>query len=238
MRAVTPNPDTLPVAIGSPNLRAAALADDPAAEYEIALRFSEGHGVPQSFEDAARWFERAANHGLAPAQYRLGSLYEKGQGVKKDLESARKLYFAAAEQGSGKAMHNLAVLYAEGTPGKLDYKTASLWFRRAALRGVRDSQYNLGILCARGIGLEQNLPESYKWFSLAAQQGDADAIKKRDEVAARLDPQSLIAAKLAVQTFVADPEPEQAVSVKTPPGGWDQTGWVKPKPFPRRLGST
>jgi localization factor PodJL len=237
-RAVMPNPDTLPVAIGSPNLRAAALADDPAAEYEIALRFSEGHGVPQSFEDAARWFERAANHGLAPAQYRLGSLYEKGQGVKKELETARKLYFAAAEQGSGKAMHNLAVLYAEGTPGKLDYKTASLWFRRAAVRGVRDSQYNLGILCARGIGLEQNLPESYKWFSLAAQQGDADATKKRDEVAARLDPQSLIAAKLAVQTFVTEPEPEQAVSVKAPPGGWDQTGWVKPKPLPRRLGST
>jgi localization factor PodJL len=229
----------LPAAIGGPALRAAAASENPAAEFEVALRYAEGRGVPQSFEMAARWFERAADHGLAPAQFRLGCLYEKGQGVKKDLETARRLYLAAADRGHAKAMHNLAVLYAEGIDGKPDYKTASQWFRKAADHGVPDSQFNLGILYARGIGVEQNLPESYKWFSLAAQQGDQDAAKKRDEVAIRLDPQALVAARLATQTFTVDPQPEDAVTVATPPGGWDRPLPARPKAsLPRRLGTT
>ena len=114
------------------------------------------------------------------------------------------------------------MLYAEGIDGKPDYTVAGQWFRKAALRGVADSQYNLGILYARGIGVDQNLAESYKWFALAAQQGDQDSAKKRDDVASRLDQQSLVAARLAVQTWAADAPPEEAMNVKAPPGGWDR----------------
>ena len=82
--------------------------------------------------------------------------------------------------------------------------------------------------------MEQNLPESYKWFALAAAQGDHDAAKKRDDVAARLDPQSLAAAKLAVQTWTAEPQPEEATTVKAPAGGWDKVPTAQPaKPKPR-----
>ena len=186
------------------------------------MRYSEGRGVTANMELAAQWFDRAARQGLPPALYRLGSLYEKGQGVKKDLNKARQLYLLAADKGNAKAIHNLAVLYAEGIDGKPDYTVAGQWFRKAALRGVADSQYNLGILYARGIGVDQNLAESYKWFALAASQGDQDAGKKRDDVAARLDQQSLVAAKLAVQTFAAEPPPDEAMNVKAPAGGWDR----------------
>ena len=43
-----------------------------------------------------------------------------------------------------------------------------------------------------------------------------DAGKKRDDVAGKLDPQSLIAARLAAQTWTATPQPEEATVVKTP----------------------
>jgi localization factor PodJL len=118
-------------------------------------------------------------------------------------------------------MHNLAVLDADGGGNGANYKSASQWFRKAADRGVADSQFNLGILYARGIGVEQNLAESFKWFSLAAAQGDADAARKRDDIAKRLDPQSLAAAKLALQTFTAEPQPDDAVNAASPAGGWD-----------------
>ena len=118
-------------------------------------------------------------------------------------------------------MHNLAVLDADGGGKGADYKSAAQWFRKAADRGVADSQFNLGILYARGIGVEQNLAESFKWFSLAAAQGDADAGHKRDDIAKRLDPQSLAAAKLAIQTFTPEPQPSDAIGVQVPPGGWD-----------------
>lgn len=213
---------TLPSQIGSKTLRSAALAGKAEAEYEVGARFAEGRGVTQNFSEAAKWFQKSADQGVVPAIYRLGSLYEKGQGVKKDTQEARRLYTLAADRGNAKAMHNLAVLFAEGVEGKPDYRNAEHWFRKAADRGISDSQYNLGILHARGLNGQQNLAESYKWFALAAQQGDQDAGKKREDVGKRLDKETLMAAKLAVQTWSAQPQPPSAVQVEAPAGGWDQ----------------
>ena len=72
--------EKLPATIGGPTLRAAALAGDAAAEFEIAMRFTEGHGVAPSNEEAARWMSRAAKQGLTLAQFRLGGFYEKAPG--------------------------------------------------------------------------------------------------------------------------------------------------------------
>ncbi|MBR1278732.1 tetratricopeptide repeat protein [Bradyrhizobium sp. AUGA SZCCT0283] len=220
MIAVPPT-ERLPDGIGGPVLRAAALKGDPAAAYEVGVRFAEGKGVAPNLDEAAKWYDRAAQAGVVPAIFRLGTFYEKGLSVKKDVDIARRYYQQAAERGSAKAMHNLAVLDADGGGKGANYKSASTWFRKAADRGVADSQFNLGILYARGIGVEQNLAESFKWFSLAAAQGDADAGRKRDDIAKRLDAQSLAAARLAIQTFTPEPQPDDVVNVAAPAGGWD-----------------
>jgi localization factor PodJL len=231
-----PPTERLPDAIGGPVLRAAALKGDPTAAYEIGLRFAEGKGVPANLDEAAKWYDRAAQAGVIPAVFRLGTFYEKGLSVKKDTDIARRYYMQAAERGNAKAMHNLAVLDADGGGKGADYKSAAQWFRKAADRGVADSQFNLGILYARGIGVEQNLAESFKWFSLAAAQGDTDAGHKRDDIAKRLDAQSLAAAKLAIQTFTAEPQPDDAINVASPAGGWDtapaQANTAKPAAKP------
>ena len=215
--------DALPTAIGAARLRNAASAGDPAAAYEIAMRYLEGRGVPANLEEAARWFERAASKGLVPAQFRYASMLEKGQGVKKDLPAAQKLYAAAAGRGHAKAMHNLAVIYADGIEGKPDYASAALWFRKAAEHGIADSQYNFAVLAARGLGTEKNLLEAYKWFALAAAQGDRDAGRKRDDAAAHMDAPALAAAQEAVKAFVVQTQPATATVVPEPPGGWDRT---------------
>jgi localization factor PodJL len=211
----------LPASIGS-GLRAAALKGNPAAEYDVAMCYEEGRGVPRDPAAAVEWLQRAAKRGLAPAQFRLGSHYEKGLGVKKDVEAARRLYLAAAKAGNAKAMHNLAVLYAEGAvDGKPDYQTAARWFLKAANHGVADSQYNLGILYARGIGVKADLAQAYKWFALASRDGDKEATKKRDETGSRLEPKELKSARAAAQAWVAEAQPAAAVEVKRPAGGWD-----------------
>ena len=228
--------DELPAGIGGPKLRSAAIAGDGAAAYEVALRFAEGRGVPVNLEEAAHWYERAAEKGLTPAQFRYASLLEKGLGVKKDIDQARRLYLAAATKGNSKAMHNLAVLYTEGFDGKPDYAIAVQWFRKAAQHGIADSQYNLGVLCARGLGTAKSFAEAYQWFALAAAQGDEEAAKKRDEVAAGLDASALAAARQAVKGFVAERQPEQATVVPAPPGGWDHAASAPPRAKPRRAG--
>ena len=216
-----PPSERLPEAIGGPILRAAALKGDPSAAYEVGLRFAEGKGIAANYDEAVKWFDRAAQAGVVPAIFRLGTFYEKGLAVRRDVDIARRYYLQAAGRGNAKAMHNLAVLDADGGGKGANYDSAVQWFRKAADRGVADSQYNLGILYARGIGVEQNLAESYKWFSLAAAQGDVDAGNKRDDVTKRLDAQSLAAARLAIQTFTPELQPDDAANVAAPAGGWD-----------------
>jgi localization factor PodJL len=245
--AASPAPDLtampLPPAIGSKALIAAATAGDPSASYEIAVRFAQGRNAPQDLGMAAAWLDRAARAGLAPAQFRLGSMYEKGLGVRKDVVEARRLYVAAASKGHAKAMHNLAVLYTGGIDGAPDYAAAAEWFRKAAAYGVVDSQYNLAILFARGNGVEHDLAEAYKWFALAAKAGDKDAAHKRDEVAKGLDPKHLESARQAVEAFVATQQPDEAIAIRAPAGGWDHVATaattksrllVRPERFPGR----
>ena len=109
-----PPTEKLPDGIGGPVLRTAAMKGDPTAAYEVAVRFAEGRGIASNYEEAAKWYDRAAQAGVIPATFRLGTLYEKGLGVKKDPDIAARYYMQAAERGNAKAMHNLAVLAADG----------------------------------------------------------------------------------------------------------------------------
>jgi localization factor PodJL len=218
----------IPQAAGPIALRQAAATGDPAAYFAIAVNYTEGAGSTPDLAEAAKYYAKAAEAGLAPAQYRLGSLYEKGRGVEKNLETARDWYRRAAEQGNAKASHNLAVLYAEGFSGSPEFPDAAYWFKKAANFGLADSQYNLGILYARGLGLEKNLVESYKWFALAARQGDRDAGNKRDELANMLSKEELAEARIAVETWKEAPRLVSANEVELSPG-WT----VQPETAPR-----
>ena len=219
-----PPPDllaTLPAGLPTP-LRDGVLAGAASAQYELAQRLLDGRGVTQDQNAAARWFEQAANAGFAPAQYRIAALYEKGVGAPKDLAAARSWYLSAAKAGNARAAHNLGVMAAEPQGGgSPDYADAAKWFRRAGELGVRDSQYNLAVLYARGLGVEPDLRQSWMWFSLAAAQGDSDAARKRDEVAAKLDPTQLTSAADLLAGFRTRPPDPAANDTDPPPGGWD-----------------
>jgi localization factor PodJL len=159
-------------------------------------------------------------------------MLEKGIGVPPDRAAAKGWYLKAAEAGNARAAHNLAVMDAEPAGDEPDYVEAAKWFRKAGEFGVRDSQYNLAILYARGLGVEQDLRQSWMWFSLAAQQGDADAAKKRDEVAAKMDPVSLAAAAEALARFKSLKLDPAANEVTAPPGGWDAGPGMAPTSAP------
>jgi localization factor PodJL len=211
-----------PEGVGPMALRSAAASGNPAAEFLVGVKYTEGSGVPADLAKAAVWYQKAADKGLAPAQYRLASLYEKGRGVDKDVPKAKAWYAKAAEAGNAKAMHNLAVLFAEGGGGQPDYAAAAKWFEEAANYGVRDSLFNLGILYAGGIGVDKDLVASYKWFAIAADQGDPEAAKRRDDVANMMDQETLANARLAVEQFKLK-TPDPAANKVTMEPGWSDS---------------
>ena len=66
-----------------------------------------GHGVDQSNEKAAEYYEAAARQGVAGAQYNLGALYYNGEGVEQSDETARGWWMKSAEQGHETAIRGL-----------------------------------------------------------------------------------------------------------------------------------
>ncbi|WP_342643974.1 hypothetical protein [Rhodoligotrophos ferricapiens] len=171
--------DVVPERVGSPALRKAAQAGDPAAQFIVATELLEGDG-PSEATVAMRWFQKAAAQGLAPAQYRLGMMFERGTGVPASLATARIWYLRAAEKGNVKAMHNLAVAYAGDGQETPDYAQAARWFAAAAEYGIRDSQYNYGVLLEKGLGVPQNARKAYFWLAVCARAGDKEAAQRAD----------------------------------------------------------
>ena len=195
-------------------LRRAANAGNVIALYEVASRLMKDSDRPEDRAEAASLFEKAAQAGLAPAQARIASMYEEGAGVARNLRAAALWYERAAQSGNLKAMQNLASLLAAGVMGDPDYAAAFRWYTEAAEGGLKDSQFNLGVLLTRGIGTTQSLPRAYQWFDVAARQGDTDAAAKRDEIARRLDPPTLAAAKLLAERWRARPFDSHANKVE------------------------
>ena len=65
----------------------------------LGILYGDGQGVPQSYELAVKWYEKAACASHAGAMANLGFLHAKGQGVPQSYELAVKWYEKAACAG-------------------------------------------------------------------------------------------------------------------------------------------
>ena len=63
--------------MGSTSTR--ANAGDAAAQFNLALMYDFGRGVPQDDVKGAAWYRQAAEQGYAKAQYNLGFMYATGR---------------------------------------------------------------------------------------------------------------------------------------------------------------
>lgn len=158
-----------------PSQLAKAKAGDGASQLLVGLAYAKGEGVPRDYIQAANWFRRAAEQGVARAQYDLGLLYENGQGVQKDPSQAAAWYREAAEQGYLNAQTNLALLYEDGRGVPKNYAQAASWYRKAAEQGYAEAQNNLCLLYDHGQGVPQDHVQAATWCRKAAEKGDAQA---------------------------------------------------------------
>ena len=90
---------------------------------------------------AAMWYQKAADKGIAQAQVGLGKLYDEGHGVPLDHTQAAFWYQKAAEQGDAAAQYDLGLLTANGTGVPQDYVIAHMWFNLAASHSPAKSPY-------------------------------------------------------------------------------------------------
>ena len=85
----------------------AETSDHGLAQYYVAMMYLQGQGVGQSYEEAAKWFRKAAEQRIKQAQYQLAELYMSGRGVPKDFEYAYAWYRTGAEHQHVKSIDAL-----------------------------------------------------------------------------------------------------------------------------------
>jgi hypothetical protein len=145
---------------------------DPAAQTLLAELFAGGLGVPRSMDDAAFWYEQAANNGDAAAQFKFGVMLLEGRYVKADRERAEDLMKQAADAGNAFAQFNHAQILVSAKPGEAGVLEALPYFERAAEKGVPDAQYALAQIYANTTGIpDDKRARAREWMEKAARAG-------------------------------------------------------------------
>lgn len=163
-------------------IRKEAVEGDATAQNNLGVRYFEGDGVPQDYQEAVKWFQKAAEKEYPMGQFHLAICYENGHGVEKDLKEAANWFRKAAEQDNEYAQYRLASCYEEGNGVEEDFVEAMKWYRKVAERDssepiVVQAQYVLGVGYYEGIGVMEDEVEAKKWLEKAAKGGNQDAVE-------------------------------------------------------------
>ncbi|TNJ03450.1 hypothetical protein CF115_18755 [Aeromonas veronii] len=148
---------------------------DAQARFQLGLKYSNGEEVQQNYEEAAKWYRKAAEQENAAAQNNLGIAYEKGLGVQQNDEEAVKWYHKAAEHELTVAQRNLGLMYRNGRGVPQDDQEALKWFKKAAEQENPVAQNDIGWMYQNGRGVPKNNKEAAIWYRRAAKQGHAIA---------------------------------------------------------------
>lgn len=190
--AVTSSPSIFESDESLPNnlksLEVEAFKGNAEAQHDLAVIYTAGRtNVPQNFERAAYWFEKASDQGIANARYNLGVLYHQGLGVDQDLKEAINWYEKAAQLGHGEAQYNLGIAYIEGIGVDYDPARAAQYFEAAAATGVPEAAFNLGLIYENGLTGNAQPYEAILWYKTAADLGNPDANNAITQLAKNLN---------------------------------------------------
>ncbi|KAJ3021348.1 hypothetical protein HKX48_008744 [Thoreauomyces humboldtii] len=137
------------------NVRRHAEAGHAWAQYSLGTKYEFGNSVPPNAVEAARWFQRAAHQGYAPAQSALGNFYVVGKGLQKDYMpdrgapkrdwgTAERYLTLAADQDFPQALGALSQAYGDADgPAEVDLEKAIDFGWRSARLGYTIALWNL-----------------------------------------------------------------------------------------------
>jgi TPR repeat protein len=146
-----------------------AQAGDVQAQFRLAVAYDGGRGVLRDFEEARKWYRRAAEGGLAEAQNSLGSmLQEDGK-----FAEAIAWYEKAAAQGHARATNSLGLLHDLGQGVPQDRRKGFELYTRAAELGWAEAMLNIGVMHGAGQLGQPDLVAACTWFVRAGRFADA-----------------------------------------------------------------
>ena len=167
---VAPHLRTAPVSarntsqVSLANLRKLAENGDSRAQYELAVRYGDGDGVPKDDAQAMEWLRKSAMQRHALAQFVLGNLL-----TETDIVAGYSWLFLADFNGSAMAGQTLNTL----TP-------------RLTQSQIADVRLQIGRMFATGAGVPPDNVAAYTWYELSRRAGSKLASKEQLELKAKM----------------------------------------------------
>ena len=124
--------------------------NDTDAMVEIGDLYHRGEGVPQSYEVALTYYQKASAQDNSNALYRESDYFLNGYGVKEDIGKAVELRERAAELGHWGAQYKTGLYYENGFGVDKDIKKAIHWYELSAEQGLPYACYRLGLIYKNG----------------------------------------------------------------------------------------
>jgi TPR repeat protein len=144
----------------------------------VGLCYQFGFGAVKDFREAAAWFLRAAQAGLAAAQFNLGGLHYEGKGVEKDFGTAATWYTRAAQQRDELALVQLGSMCQKGIGVEKSLPRAVSLYSIAYGRGSVRAANHLACLFRQGIGIERNDLLAYELFLESVSRPDTPEVQE------------------------------------------------------------
>jgi len=145
-------------------LRHSAASGNAEAQFQLAELLLP-RKQPQSLQEAADLYLKAARQGNMQAAGRIGTLYATAQGIERDTMQALEWLKKAANSGLSQAQGNLGIMLAEAG----DDQQAIDWLSKAASSGVAAAQNNLAVMLMLGRGGKKDMRGGLKWIKAAAE---------------------------------------------------------------------
>ncbi|WP_159460706.1 tetratricopeptide repeat protein [Pasteurella testudinis] len=134
----------------------------------VGMAFMVGEGVRQDYQEAMKWYEKAALQNDDSAQYFLGSM---NYSTKNYIEAV-KWYKKSAENNCSNAQFDLANLYLEGKGVEQNYQSAIFWLEKASNQNHYDAIRLLANLYEHGDTTIINKQKAKSWYKKACEIGD------------------------------------------------------------------
>lgn len=151
-------------------------------QLQLGKLYYSGESVQQDYQEAANYFQHAAENGNIDAQMLLGAMYLQGKGIARNLQKAKHWFEEAAEKDNPYAQNNLANMYLAGQGTDKDLQKGRDWLEKSANNGFSQAQYNLGLIYESGTGVNPDKEIALSWYKKAAEQGLAAAESKIIEI--------------------------------------------------------
>jgi TPR repeat protein len=119
-------------------LRVAAEAEISDAQHALGVLYLQGRGVERDPEQAAQYFERAADNGSPVGEVEYAILLFNGEGVPKNEARAARYFRRAAAKGNAIAQNRLARMLATGRGVAQNKVDAAAWQLLATAQGLSD----------------------------------------------------------------------------------------------------